>query len=251
MKKLFSILLVLSICFSVCAGNAENDEATYIILPVSDEAANSETSHEANTSADVSENNFTIRGDITFGMTAKEVITREEARGMHFINDFSPYPRDSLYVPSDNKNPIVTNVSIFFDENGHLVEIIYVFDELFPSVKERDLDISQHDADFADAKILYNVMELTLEQKYGPGVESGFLINSYCNWELSNNDNVIFSCINRRLVPYMDGYIVIEHTIAYNGEAHLNAICYEYMIDEVYNEKLKKNDIQSFLNEIL
>ncbi|MBE5787052.1 MAG: hypothetical protein E7324_05880 [Clostridiales bacterium] len=191
---------------------------------------------------------FTLRGDITFGLSMDEVMNREAARGIELIDSEEDYAREMRVMSAGS----AMGLGYGFDADDRLAEIIYFFTDVTAAAtgNEAKRDYSKYDLAFAQTQ--YPMLEKTLEEKYGPAQETDIVTNGYFSWELSQFGN--YECYvecNRRLVPSQEGYVVIEHIIFGAYSRYYNVVTYEYMTAEAYENKLNEKQVQDYLNGIL
>ena len=191
---------------------------------------------------------FTLRGDITFGLSMDEVMNREAARGIELTDSGEDYAREMRAMNASN----AMAVGYGFDADERLAEIVYVFMDVTAAAagNEGKLDYSKYDLAFAQGQ--YPLLEKSLEEKYGPAQEADIVTNGYCSWYMSmlGSDESYVEC-NRRLVPSQEGYVVIEHLIIGDRGLYMNIVTYEYMTAEAYENKLNEKQVQDYLNGIL
>lgn len=164
----------------------------------------------------LSEESFTLRGDITFGLSVEEVIEREKARWIELYDVAVPYKRDIFGGFVNNYQQI----QYAFDAEGGLAEIIYIFTDVEKAASGTSLGADEStdkkidEMDFAREQ--QRILEKSLTAKYGAGEMSDVCLNSYMVWGTEENPNNKWIENICRFVPFKDGYVVIENLILVN-----------------------------------
>lgn len=220
----------------------------------------------------LAEDVFTIRGGITFGMTKEQVIAQEtlngHAMGRYFPDAAKPYLRGKS-----------GDVDFYFDENGELDEVCYHWYDLSSSAQAyiqsdawdiQAWDLEQLSSTSLDrskqrAEEAFEVIEAVLNEKY-PDItpqSAKWPVTYSGDNDLPNADFVMpyVKCV-QRLIPYREGYIVIEHLLngyplSYDSiytqleEGYENLVTYEYMTAAELEYRVNRPYIAEYLNDIL
>lgn len=237
MKKLICVLLLICICLPACAENA-----------------------------------FTYQNGIQFGMTLEEVKALEDARNAG--NDWYQSGQSSsmemhnghLYtilnsIQGSFPNCPETTGYIFSQNSGNIVlqEIMWLCFDLTSAASLRKLDYTATQTfelvnTYERVLMDYELIEQTLSQKYGDGIESSLILSPYISEYIETSgympENLDFMVMHH-LVQHEENITVVEHFIWYESGQYANTVCYFQMTKDEYDHRMQQNLIQDFLTNTL
>lgn len=207
---------------------------------------------------------FTIRGDISFGLSIDEVEAREDARELYFFHDTLYNGRDyyTVDVPMDQPPLPYYLVYGFNEETGSLEEIIYMFSDmnLTRNADESSIDSPAGSDDTQTLEdALMNGLTIcnTLEAKYGTATEVEYPIATYLSYGFTQIPDMSTHQIRHYLVEDGDMLIVIEALVLhmpdtpYSAEEFAVYVTYEQMSVNAYNHRMNEHELEVILNSLL
>ena len=241
MKKLICVLLLICICLPACAENA-----------------------------------FTYQNGIQFGMTLEEVKALEDARNAG--NDWYQNGQNSSMEMHNGHLYTILNssqgnyhigsemIGYIFPKNADdstLQEIMWLCFDLSSAASLRKLDyiawqngqVSFEPVNSFERILMdYELIEQTLSQKYGDGIESSRILSPYISEYIETSgympENFDFMVMHH-LVQHEENITVVEHFIWYESVQYANTVCYFQMTRDEYDHIMQQDLIQEFLNNAL
>ena len=201
---------------------------------------------------------FTIRGDISFGLSQEEVATREYARGIDMFKN--TWHDDRQYYGADAYGQQYELMYGFDAETGKLEEIVYVFSALSLMANLGE-DAYEYAADsmmsLENALADHAAVCKTLEAKYGPAVDVERTIASFLSYGFTQAPNMVTQQVCHYLVEDDEEQVLIEALVLgmpateFSDEEYVVYVTYERMTGAEYERKMNENKVEDFLNNLL
>lgn len=221
----------------------------------------------------MAEDVFSIRNGITFGMTREQVIAQEALNG----RSMSKYSQNTVKPSIEGEK---RDVTFYFDENGLLDEVCYHWYDLSAKAKDyirsdewaiQEWDLEQLSKTSLNdskqrAEETFETIEAVLNEKYPEitPLSVKWPVTYSADASLKEGYSLIATYVKcvQRLIPYREGYIVIEnflegHPFTYNSfyhyvsESYDNVVSYEYVTAAEYQYRITQPYITEYLNDIL